>query len=81
MEGRGQARLPVSAVVNATNLLAGLQQVQDPCGAVVLLLRLHAGAFHLRLGLGVYVQHLLVGGLGRLNSGRRQRGQKQNISL
>lgn len=56
----GELRLPVGAVVNPTNLLARLQQVQNPCSAVVLFLNLQTGTFHLRLGLRVYVQHLLI---------------------
>lgn len=56
----GEVRLPVGAVVNPTNLLACLQQIQNPCSTVVLFLDLQTGTFDLRLGLCVYVQHLLV---------------------
>lgn len=59
-DGEGGGELPVGAVVNPTDLLAGLQQVQNPCSTVVLLLRLQTGTFHLWLALRVYVQHLLV---------------------
>ncbi len=56
----GEASLPVAAVVNPTHLLAGLQQVEDPCSAAALLLHLRVTTFDLRLGLCVYVQRLFI---------------------
>lgn len=53
-------RIPVVAVVNAAHLLAGLQQVQDPCSAAALLLHLGVARLDLGFGLRVDVQRLLV---------------------
>lgn len=70
----GEVRLPVSAVVNPTNLLACLQQIQNPCSTVVLFPNLQTGPFHLRLGLRVYVQNLLIRRLSGLNQEDVKRG-------
>lgn len=56
----GTGVLPVCAVVDAADLLAGLQQVQDPGCTATLLFDLWVTTFDLRLGFSINVKRLLV---------------------